>query len=137
MPKEYTVLASGKQIERSIEEATALHEYEISDAERTIPDKIGLVICPLPFVSQFDVLGKKDLASAVFLSRQKQSNFSSKLASDMVEFICKLLGQRQFPTRESKFVFLPNLFPAKFPKQTFNFAGGLHLLDQELLYKAN
>lgn len=33
--------------------------------------------------------------------------------------------------------FLPNLFPAKFPKQSFNFAGGLHLLDQELLFKPN
>ena len=47
------------------------------------------------------------------------------------------MSQRHFPEAETKIVFLPNLFPAKFPKQSINFAGGLHLLDQELLFRQN
>ena len=47
------------------------------------------------------------------------------------------MKQKQFPARNTKLVFLPNLFAAKFPKQSYNFAGGLHLLDQELLFKPN
>ena len=46
VPKDYTVLCSGKLIERSEEETTALHEYQLTEAERTIPDRIGFVICP-------------------------------------------------------------------------------------------
>ena len=48
VPKEFMVIASGKLIERSIEEETALHEYELTDMERTIPDRIGFLICPIP-----------------------------------------------------------------------------------------
>ena len=70
VPQDYMVLASGRLIERSVEEETsALHEYEISDAERTIPDKIGFVICQTPLSTPFDVRGKKDLGAAYFLSR--------------------------------------------------------------------
>ena len=55
----------------------------------------------------------------------------------MIDYICSLMGQKHFPAKETKVIFLPNLFPAKFPKQSYDFAGGLHLLDQELLYKPN
>ena len=55
VPKEYTVLASGKQVERSVEDQTALHEYEITEAERTIPDRIGFLICPIPLTTPFDI----------------------------------------------------------------------------------
>jgi len=47
------------------------------------------------------------------------------------------MSQRIFPCKETKLVFLPNLFPAKFSKQAYNFAGGLHLMDQELLFRPN
>ena len=55
----------------------------------------------------------------------------------MIEYVCGTMGTKQFPCASTNLVFLPNLFPAKFPKQSYNFAGGLHLLDQELLFKAN
>lgn len=48
VPKEFMVIASGKLVERSIEEETALHEYELTDTERTIPDRIGFLVCPIP-----------------------------------------------------------------------------------------
>ena len=64
------VHASGTLLERSVEETTALHEYEITEADRTIPDLIGFAACPMPMLTTpFDVLGKKDLAAAHFLSR--------------------------------------------------------------------
>mgnify|MGYP001626840973 CR=1 FL=1 len=137
VPRDFTVLASGKRLEHSLEEETALFEYEIPDAERNIPDKIGFIMCRAPLTSSFDVFGKKEQGTAHFLSRQKQANFNPKLASDMIESICSLVGVRHFPTRETKIVFLPNLFPTKFPKQSYCFTGGLHLLDQELLFKPN
>jgi len=55
VPKEYTVLASGKQLERSLEDTTALLEYEITETERTIPDRIGFLICPIPLNTPFDI----------------------------------------------------------------------------------
>ena len=55
VPQDYMVLASGKLVERSAEEGTALHEYEISEAERAIPDRIGFIICPTPLQTPFDV----------------------------------------------------------------------------------
>ena len=139
VPRDYTVYASGKRQDHSLEEQTALYEYEIGEAERSIPDKIGFVICPTPVTTPFEVFGKKEQGTACFMTRQKQANFNPKLASDMIESICSLMGpgQRHFPTRETKVVFLPNLFPAKFPKQSYNFAGGLHILDQELLFRPN
>ena len=118
-------------------EETALHTYEVMESEKTIPDRIGMVICSEPFSTPFDIQGKKDLGMAYFLSRQKQGNFNPKLASETVDFVCKIMSQRTFPCKETKLIFLPNLFPAKFPKQSFDFAGGLHLMDQELLFKAN
>lgn len=33
-------------------------------------------------------------------------------------------------------MFVPNLFPHKHAQQALNFAGGLHILDQDLLFKA-
>ncbi len=116
VPRDFSVLASGKRLDHSLEEDTALFEYEIPDVERNIPDKIGFVIFRSPLTSSFDVFGKKEHGTACFLSRQKQANFNPKLASDMIESICSLMGVRHFPTRETKIVFLPNLFPAKFPK---------------------
>ena len=55
VPKEFTVIASGKLVERSIEDETALHEYEISELERTIPDRIGFLVCPTPLKTGFDI----------------------------------------------------------------------------------
>lgn len=70
VPKDYLVIASGRLIERSIEETTALHEYEITEADRTVPDLIGFVACTAPVNSaQFEVLGKKNEGTAHFLSR--------------------------------------------------------------------
>ena len=130
VPKDYLVIASGKLIERSIEETTALHEYEITEADRTVPDLIGFIACTAPMnATQFEVMGKKNEGTAHFMSRQKQSNFNPKLASDMIEYVCGTMGTKQFPCAATNLVFLPNLFPAKFPKQSYNFAGGLHLLD--------
>ena len=69
VPKEYTVIASGKRIDSSIEDDTALFEYDITEAERTIPDRIGFLICPTPLQTPFDVQGKKEMGAANFLSR--------------------------------------------------------------------
>ena len=69
VPKDYMVFASGHLVDRSVEEATALYEYEISEAERTVPDLIGFIACPVPLTTSFDILGKKALGAAHFLSR--------------------------------------------------------------------
>ena len=71
VPKDFTVIASGKLVEKSIEDETALHEYEITEMERTIPDRIGFLVCPIPLQTGFDIQGKKELGTANFLSRQK------------------------------------------------------------------
>ena len=45
VPRDMTVFASGKRVDKSFEEETALYEYEITADEKTIPDKIGFVAC--------------------------------------------------------------------------------------------
>lgn len=71
VPKDYTVIASGKLVERSVEDETALYEYEVTEADRAIPDRIGFLVCQNLLTTPFDVQGKKDLGVANFLSRQK------------------------------------------------------------------
>ena len=129
VPKEYMVIASGKQTARSVDdEGSALHEYELNQDEATVPDKIGFVCCPFPHITPFEVPRRKDAGFACFVSRQKQSYLNPKLIPEVIDFISSLL-QQPYPCRETQLVFLPNLFPAKFPKQSLNFAGGLHVLD--------
>ena len=70
----------------------------------------------MPLTTSFEVQSKKNVGTANFLSRQKQANFQPKIATDMIDYICSLMGQKHFPSKETKVVFLPNLFPAKFPK---------------------
>ena len=57
MPRDYQVLASGKLIESSEEDETALYEYEIDETYRTIPDKIGFFASTKTLSTPFDILG--------------------------------------------------------------------------------
>lgn len=53
-------MASGRLTEKVKEEDSMLYEFEIGEAERTIPDSIGFLICPTLLTSPFDIHGKKD-----------------------------------------------------------------------------
>jgi hypothetical protein len=49
----------------------------------------------------------------------------------------RILGAKEYPCKQVKLVFLPNLMPRKFPKLSISFGEGLHLLDEEILVRAN
>ena len=115
-PKEYMIISSGKQTNRVIDqENNALHEYELNQNEMTTADKLGFVCCLFPYITPFDVLKQKDVGFACFLSKQKQSYLGAKLLPEILEFIYNIV-QQPYPCRETQVVFLPNLFPLKFPK---------------------
>jgi hypothetical protein len=42
---------------------------------------------------------------------------------------------KPYPCKETQLVFVPNLFPHKHAQLSLNFAGGLHILDQDILFK--
>lgn len=76
-----------------------------------------------------------------FLSQKKQelfqqNNFYEKNLIQMINYLEKLL-QVKYPCYSTKLVFVPNLFISKARKQSLDFAGGLHIFDEELLFRKN
>jgi hypothetical protein len=64
---------------------------------------------------------------------------NGRIVTEISEDLNNLLGLKSdyWPTPHAKMVFLPNLFPGKDLKQSFDFAGGLHIFDQFILFKRN
>jgi hypothetical protein len=78
VPKEYMLVASGKQLLREVDsEGFALHEYELNAEEQTIPDKIGFIALLFPEITNVEVprsAGGKTPGKvyACFVSKTKQ-----------------------------------------------------------------
>lgn len=129
VPKEYMLIASGKQILREIDaEGLALHEYELSHDDQTTPDKIGFIALPFPEITPIELPKSASKLYACFVSKTKQQNLSPKLVPEIIDFIGSIL-MKPYPCRETQLVFVPNLFPHKHAQLSLNFAGGLHILD--------
>jgi hypothetical protein len=54
-----------------------------------------------------------------------------------MEYLQNLLGEQSYACKQLQLVFLPNILPKKFPKQSISFAEGLHIFDEELLFRPN
>ena len=101
VPKEYMIIASGKQILREIDaEGFALHEYELNFDEQTTPDRIGFVAVPFPEITPFDISKSTSKVYACFVSKTKQQNLSPKLIPEIIDFITGIL-MKPYPCRES------------------------------------
>lgn len=69
---------------------------------------------------------------ACFVSKKKQKEFDTgRIVAEVSDDLNNLLstGSTYWPTPHTKLVFLPNLFASKALKQSFDFAGGLHVFD--------
>jgi hypothetical protein len=129
VPKEYMVVASGKQLLREIDhEGFALHQYELNEEEQTTPDRVGFIALPFPEITPFEVAKSSSKVYACFVSKTRQGYLSPKLVPEVLEYLAGVL-QKPYPCRETQLVFVPNLFPHKHAQQSLNFAGGLHILD--------
>jgi hypothetical protein len=121
VPKDYMVIASGKQLTREVDsEGFALHEYEINDEEKTNPDRIGFIALPFPEITNIEIpklaAGKSPgQIYACFVSKSKQQNLSPKLVPDILEYLVSVV-MKPYPCRETQLVFVPNLFPHKHPQ---------------------
>lgn len=70
VPKDYMLIASGKQIIREVDsEGLALHEYEISEEDQTIPDKIGFIALPMPQITPIELSKSNSKLYACFASK--------------------------------------------------------------------
>lgn len=89
---------------------------------------LSINTCPKGFYSFF--MNEKKLE--IF----KQNNFYERLLNDITTYFIDLIGSN-YPCSSNKIVFVPNLFPCQSRKHSIDFAGGLHILDEEILFQRN
>jgi hypothetical protein len=135
VPAEYMVVSSGLQTSRQHDaNNSALHIYEV---ENLCADRIGFICLKFPKITTIEPTKSAKGAYACFLSTQKQQSFNQSFVVEVMEYLQNLLGVSEYPCKQTRFMFVPNLMPLKFPKQSISFGEGLHLLDEQLLVRPN
>ena len=116
-----------------------MFHYKIKDNEIAPAVKIGFIIANFPYIHVMNEITKVRDVHAFLLNSDKyaifshQNKFYEKTISGMQHDLQKLVGA-PFPFESLKLVFVPNLFLKKSRKQSVDFTGGLHILDEELLF---
>ena len=146
VPSTYTVVASGHLYSKQVEAADskrALFHYKLKDGEMAPAAKLGFLVGEFPEIQILTELPQVELAHAFFTSPDKHSLFNQgskffeKHIASILQYLQTKLICEPYPFRSLKLVFLPNLFLKDSRKQSLDYFGGLHLLDEELLFPRN
>ena len=109
--------------------------------EMSPPEKVGFVIGQFPHLHKLNDITSSFCSTgayAFFTSQKKLETFTynkfyEKNIFNILQYLLKLIST-SYPFNSLKLVFLPNLFLSDSKKQSIDFSGGLHLLDEEILF---